>query len=84
MLDVGTELLTALGFSVLFAQSGAEALKTFRGLRSAVDILIADLVMPKMPGLPLARILKSLEPKLKVIWQTLMRCPPGSTNTPQV
>ena len=43
-------LLTADGFDVLGAPSGTEALTLLEGQAAAIDLVIADLGLPDMPG----------------------------------
>lgn len=70
ILEIGAAFLAKLGYSALRAQGGVEALSMFRSQPAEIDVLIADVVMPKMPGLHLARILKSFKPNLKVIFMS--------------
>lgn len=54
------------GFEVVFiAQNGAEALSYIR--ENTVDLLISDIMMPKMTGLELIEQAKKLKPKLACI-----------------
>ncbi|MEI7904451.1 MAG: PAS domain S-box protein [Candidatus Firestonebacteria bacterium] len=54
-------------YTVLQAESGAEALRLFGKEKSGIDLLFSDSVMPGMKGLELAKKLKSLNPDMKVI-----------------
>jgi CheY-like chemotaxis protein len=47
-------LFQALGFSVLGAESGSEALRQLARNR-AIDLIVADFAMPEMNGIDLAR-----------------------------
>jgi PAS domain S-box-containing protein len=63
---VGTEMLAELGFTVVTADDGREAVERFRatpGLRC----VILDMTMPRMDGEETFRELKALDPELKVI-----------------
>jgi PAS domain S-box-containing protein len=62
-----TELLSQLGYSILVATNGAEALAVLRQ-ENAIDLLFTDIVMPAdMSGVELARRARNLHPGLKVL-----------------
>jgi DNA-binding NtrC family response regulator len=58
-------LLKKRGFSILLASNGKEALHLFR--QENVDLVITDLVMPKMDGIELLEAVKGLKPETEVI-----------------
>jgi CheY-like chemotaxis protein len=60
------ELLRDYGFTVYEANDGADALATWRA--GSIDLLITDVVMPKMGGPELAGRLQNEYPELKVIY----------------
>lgn len=70
ILEIGAAFLAKLGYSVVSALGGAEALRMFRSQPDEIDVVIADVVMPKIPGLQLARILRNFKPELKVIFMS--------------
>jgi len=43
-------MLRSLGFSVLSALNGSEAIEVIRGCSTPIDAVLADVVMPKMGG----------------------------------
>jgi DNA-binding response OmpR family regulator len=53
------------GFEVLEAADGQHALDTLK--RESVDIVVADLMMPRVDGLELARRLRVAYPRTKMI-----------------
>ncbi|MBS3905457.1 MAG: sigma-54-dependent Fis family transcriptional regulator [Syntrophaceae bacterium] len=53
------------GYSTLLASNGKEGLHLFR--QEAVDLMITDVVMPKMGGLELLESVKGLRPETEVI-----------------
>jgi DNA-binding NtrC family response regulator len=53
------------GYEILLASNGKEALHSFR--REAVDLVITDVVMPKMDGIELLESVKNLRPETEVI-----------------
>jgi CheY-like chemotaxis protein len=52
---------------VLEAESGADALQTFRSGRGLIDLVITDMVMPNMTGADLIRELREWNPALRAI-----------------
>ena len=49
------ELLTSNGYEVLLAYDGLEALKTVKAEMQNIDLVILDLLMPKMTGFDVLR-----------------------------
>ena len=62
------EFLSAIGYTVLSATNGRDALEQVRARTSAIDLVITDVVMPQMSGPKLAESLASLRPDLKVLF----------------
>ena len=63
------ELLSSLGYTVLDASSGDEAL-SIASEQKHIDLLLTDVIMPKMGGRELAQMLGSQRPELKVIYMS--------------
>ena len=59
--------LTSGGYSVLEARDGVEALEVCEQMGASLDLLVTDVVMPRMTGLELARRLAIDHPDLKVL-----------------
>jgi signal transduction histidine kinase len=64
---VACEFLTSAGYRVLTAEDGVHALQIAEQ-DSTIDILVTDIVMPRMRGPELARRLMRLRPGLKVVY----------------
>jgi PAS domain S-box-containing protein len=62
--------LRQLGYEVLSAGSGAEALDLARAHPGALDLLLADVVMPQMGGSELARRLQEQRPGIPVLFMS--------------
>jgi two-component system, cell cycle sensor histidine kinase and response regulator CckA len=62
------EFLSTIGYTVLSAANGKEALDQVRVRANMIDLVITDVVMPKMSGPTLAANLASLRPDLKVLF----------------
>ena len=58
-------LLKKKGYAIRLASNGKEALHFFR--QEMVDLMITDLVMPKMDGIELLEAVKALRPETEVI-----------------
>lgn len=63
-------VLAGSGYRVVSGRNGAEALEAARGQGGRVDLLLADLVMPRMTGAELAEALASEQPGMKVLFMT--------------
>jgi signal transduction histidine kinase/ActR/RegA family two-component response regulator len=61
------DFLRSLGYTVLAASSGQQALSAASEHEGHIDLLITDVVMPKMSGRELSQMLGSLRPDLKTI-----------------
>lgn len=62
----GAKLLRELGFKVLTACDGREAMETFKA-NPDISFVLLDLTMPHMDGEKCFRELKALNPKVKVV-----------------
>jgi len=65
-----SEFLKMEGFKVLQARAGEEAIHVVQQNRSRLDVLITDIVMPKMTGHQVAEKLLDLHPELKVLYMS--------------
>jgi two-component system cell cycle sensor histidine kinase/response regulator CckA len=67
LLTMGEMVLSSFGYRVLTANGGAKALEIFRDHSDKIDLVITDLVMPKMSGREVIEKLRVLSPKLRII-----------------
>ncbi len=67
ILNVGRDLLTALGYEVLEAHSGQEALQIYSESHERVVLVILDIIMPQMGGHETFEGLKAINPSVKVL-----------------
>ena len=67
IIDVGKEMLTQLGYKVLTAISGIEALEVYRRNQDTIDLLVLDMIMPDMEGGATYDKIKALNPNVKVL-----------------
>jgi CheY-like chemotaxis protein len=68
--EVTALMLVSLGYRVLEAPNGKEALRVAEAGREQVDLLMTDAVMPGMGGRDLADALQARLPGLKVLFQS--------------
>ena len=64
---VATRLLRRLGYEVIEAGGGLEALRIAEEKRGAIDLLISDVRMPDMNGFDLATTMSAADPSLGVL-----------------
>ena len=67
--DFATEALKELGYAVVSASSGSEALRTIEAGQD-MDLLLTDIVMPEMTGRQLVDALQRTRPEINVIYMT--------------
>ena len=68
--EMVVEILDQCGYKIFVAQSGEEALKGWKHIAETIDLVITDVVMPKMSGYELAKRLKKKKPGLKIIYMS--------------
>jgi signal transduction histidine kinase/ActR/RegA family two-component response regulator len=67
---LASEFLSSAGYSVLTAKDGLEALEISERLGGAIQLLLTDVVMPKMRGTELAQEMKARFPRLRVVYMS--------------
>jgi PAS domain S-box-containing protein len=67
VLDVGVQLLKTLGYTVLEAKGGREAVEIYRENKDKIDIVLLDMVMPDMGGGEAYDRMKEINPDIKVL-----------------
>lgn len=67
IIDVGKEIIKSLGYEVLTACSGKEAIDVYTRNRDRIDIVLLDLVMPGMSGGDTFARLKEIDPDVRVL-----------------
>lgn len=65
--EVGLAMLETLGYRVVVASSGGEAVEMIRSLGTSVDMVLLDLVMPGMDGGQTFDQIRLLQPEMKII-----------------
>jgi CheY-like chemotaxis protein len=67
VLDMVAGLLRKHGYTVLTAEDGEEALRLVETSPNPIDLVLSDVMMPKVGGRELARALKTKRPSPKVL-----------------
>jgi CheY-like chemotaxis protein len=67
VLEVGKELLEAMGYRVLAAKNGKEAVDIYRKNQDDLDIVVLDMVMPGVGGGETFDRLKEINPNVRVL-----------------
>ena len=67
IIDVGTRMLKKLGYQVFIARDGKEAIKIFEKYPEEIDLVVLDMIMPKMGGGETYDRIKKIKPDVKVL-----------------
>lgn len=67
IIDVSIEMLKKIGYRVLKALSGKEAISEYQASSAKIDLVILDLIMPKISGSEVYDKLKEINPQVKVL-----------------
>lgn len=67
VLDVSAKMLAVIGFEVLTANSGKEAIDIFSEKNGEIDLVILDVIMPNMSGSVVFDCIKQINPQVKVL-----------------
>lgn len=70
VVDLVSRTLRSLGYEVIVAHDGAEALEKSKDLMGKMHLLLTDMVLPHMSGVDLARELIAQHPGLKVVFMS--------------
>jgi PAS domain S-box-containing protein len=67
ILDVGSEMLEALGYKVMTAAGGKLGLKIYEQNRDKIDLVILDMIMPEFGGADTFEALRRIDPSIRVL-----------------
>jgi two-component system cell cycle sensor histidine kinase/response regulator CckA len=65
--EVGQELLTVMGYRVLVARDGKEAIEVYRKNWHTIDLVLLDMIMPNMGGGEAYDCMREINPDIKVL-----------------
>jgi len=67
VLSLGSEIVKMMGYDVLEARNGGEAVEIYRENKDKVDMVILDMAMPDMNGGEAYHRMKEIDPEVKVL-----------------
>ena len=67
IIEIAEELFERLGYKVLTARSGKEAIGIYEENKERIDIVLLDMIMPDMSGSDTYDRMKDIDPKVKVL-----------------
>lgn len=67
VLDVNREILEMLGYTVVSARNGMEAIDIYKKDKDRIEVVLLDMIMPGMSGGEVYDVLKEIDPVVKVI-----------------
>ena len=67
LVDIGTRMLSSIGYVVTGVLSSVDALNIFRAEPDRFDLVITDMTLPKMTGMDLSRKLLQIRPDIPII-----------------
>ena len=74
-LDLIELMLAPLGYKVILASSGKEAMQIAESRDGNIDLLLTDMIMPGITGVDLVRQFLNRYPKTKVMFMSGFMCP---------
>lgn len=70
VIETGKEVLESLGYHVLAAVNGRQAVELFEAHANSIDLCIIDVIMPIMNGSRAAELIRRINPDTKIIFAT--------------
>jgi CheY-like chemotaxis protein len=67
IIDIGRQILSSLGYQVIMAKSGKEAIEIYRANKNKINMVILDMIMPDIGGGETYDRLKEINPEIKVL-----------------
>jgi CheY-like chemotaxis protein len=67
IIDIGSQILNVLGYKVMAARSGEEAVELFGSHKDEIDLVILDMIMPGISGAETYERIRGLDRNIKVI-----------------
>jgi CheY-like chemotaxis protein len=79
ILTVTRRTLESFGYRVLEAQNGADALAIYAEKKSEIAVVLTDMMMPIMDGPSLIRVLRRMNPQIKIVRASGFFANPGAS-----
>ncbi len=61
------EMLKTMGYEVLTAKDGREAIRLYKRYQASIDLVLLDIIMPDMGGKEVYRYLKKIDPGVRAL-----------------
>jgi signal transduction histidine kinase/CheY-like chemotaxis protein len=68
--ELASEFLRSSGYQVIAGKDGLDALEKAEQETGTIDVLVTDVVMPRMRGTELAQRLKRAHPRIKIVYMS--------------
>jgi PAS domain S-box-containing protein len=68
VLNITRDILKEFGYTVIVAVDGEDAIKVYTGNRDKIDMIIMDVIMPKVNGWEAYQAIKDMSPEIKVLF----------------
>lgn len=65
-----SEILKKRGFGILEAKDGEEGLSVFKGKEKGIDLVLSDVLMPKLGGVAMARRIHEIRPEVPIVFMS--------------
>ncbi|NWF39838.1 response regulator [Mariprofundus sp. NF] len=70
LLEANEQLLIELGYQVMTAKNGFQAVEVYRNKIDSIDLILMDVVMPVLGGHAAAEQIRKINPEVKVLFVT--------------
>jgi CheY-like chemotaxis protein len=67
VIDIGQKILNTLGYKVLLANGGKEAIEVYQNNQNKIDLIILDMIMPGTDGGEVFNAIREINPDKKVL-----------------
>ena len=68
--EIVAAMLRMQGYTVIAAKDGQEAVLLAKTHNGPVDLLLTDIIMPRMNGIEAAELIRAVRPDIRVIYMT--------------
>ncbi|HMK61016.1 MAG TPA: ATP-binding protein [Dissulfurispiraceae bacterium] len=68
--ELSRMMLESYGYKVILAEDGEDAVSKYQELNDGIDLVILDMIMPKMSGLEAYKAIQKIRPHGKVVFLT--------------
>ncbi|MEJ2056189.1 MAG: response regulator, partial [Calditrichaceae bacterium] len=65
--EIAHDMLTHLGYNIITAGDGEEAVEVFKKQHQTIDLVLVDLIMPKMNGIICFQRMKEINQEVPIV-----------------